>query len=305
MIGYLCGYLRHHYPVEFVTSYLNNADNDNDIQDGTSLANRFNIKINPPVFRFSKSKYFPDKETNSIYKGIGSIKYLNDKVGDELYSLRNNIYPTFIDLLEDLQSKTSLDSRQLDILIKLGFFAEFGGARYLLNTVDIFNKVSSRKQFKKLDLPLNLTEETVRAFATKETDKMFTGVDTAKLIKHMVLSLDNKDITVREKFEAENEFVGYISYKDSRYNENVAVVNEVKTNKYGTIFTTIYYLNNGTTETLKTDKYVYGNKPLSKFDIIYITSINEKNKKRKIDGKWTIIDEKERILEGYRRVLDE
>ena len=31
MIGYLCGYLRYYYPVEFIASYLNNANNEDDI----------------------------------------------------------------------------------------------------------------------------------------------------------------------------------------------------------------------------------------------------------------------------------
>ena len=94
-------------------------------------------------------------------------------------------------------------------------------------------------------------------------------------------------------------------YKDEKYNKDVAVVTEVKPNKYGTVFTTLYYLKTGQSETVKTDKYLFSNKPLDRFDTIYITSIVEKNKRRKVDGEWVVLEDKERILEGYRRVIDE
>ena len=32
MIGYLCGYLRYYYPIEFACAYLNNANNEDDIK---------------------------------------------------------------------------------------------------------------------------------------------------------------------------------------------------------------------------------------------------------------------------------
>ena len=34
MIGYVCAYLRYYYPKEFITSYLNNANNEDDITEG-------------------------------------------------------------------------------------------------------------------------------------------------------------------------------------------------------------------------------------------------------------------------------
>ena len=43
------GYLRYHYPVEFITSFLNCAKNDEDINNGALLAvKKKNIKIEPP-----------------------------------------------------------------------------------------------------------------------------------------------------------------------------------------------------------------------------------------------------------------
>ena len=43
----------------------------------------------------------------------------------------------------------SINSRQLDILIKLNFFEEFGEVNQLLKQVELFDKFYGKKQFKK------------------------------------------------------------------------------------------------------------------------------------------------------------
>ncbi len=58
-----------------------------------------------------------DKESNTIYKGIASIKYCNEQIAEELFKLsQSNKYDNFVDLLYDISSKTSLNARQLEIL---------------------------------------------------------------------------------------------------------------------------------------------------------------------------------------------
>ena len=122
MIGYVCAYLRHYYPKEFITSYLNNANNEDDIKQGTELAKQLQIPIHSIKFRHSIAEYSCDK--NGIYKGIASIKYLNDDAANDLYSIKDEKFNTFIDLLARIND-LKVDSRKLDILIKLDFFSEF------------------------------------------------------------------------------------------------------------------------------------------------------------------------------------
>ena len=61
LIGYMCAYLRYYHPYEFITSYLNNAANENDIADGTTLANEYKVTITPPKFGISKDVYALNK----------------------------------------------------------------------------------------------------------------------------------------------------------------------------------------------------------------------------------------------------
>ena len=101
MIGYLCAYLRYYYPAEFITAYLNNANNDEDIRNGSALAELYGIQIVPPRYGLSKDRYIYDKEQKVIAKGIESIKYMNRNVANELYQLSKEGKPkTFMELLQ-------------------------------------------------------------------------------------------------------------------------------------------------------------------------------------------------------------
>lgn len=303
--GYAQGWLRYYYPLEFITTCLNTwSGKEEKLTRVTEYANNLNIKINSPKFRYSKSEYYPDKETNSIYKGLASIKFMNEKVSEELYLLRDNVYNNFLELLIDLKS-TSINSRQLEILIKLDFFNEFGKSQKLLDIVRAYDSIYGKKQFKKDKLPLELTEDIVKEFAGKETEKMFTQVDTVSLLNKIIETIPNKSIPIEQIFAAHIEFVGYIDWRDSSYDDKVCVISDVKTNKWGTTFLTLYRINTGTSMTMKVDKNYFANKPLNKFDIIKVATISEKFKRRKQDGKWVITEEKEYILESYARVLED
>lgn len=181
--GYVSGWLRYYYPLEFLTTALNiNRDKEEKTQALTNYAKKISIEIRPPKFRYSKSKYFCDKESKCIYKGIGSIKYLNSVVADELFNLRKKTYDSFIDLLIDIQS-IGINSRQLDILIKLDYFSEFGGINYLLKCVELFSIFYNRNSIKKDKLlEYGISETDIRPFSQKETNTRVDEIDCVKYI---------------------------------------------------------------------------------------------------------------------------
>ena len=299
-------YLKSHYPLEYYATVFNKFTGDE--RRTTNLTKEleyFGIKLYNPKFRYSKATYHPDKESNSIYKGLASIKYMNEKVADELYSLKDCVFDDFIDVLETVHECTSINSRQLDILIKLDFFSEFGKSQKLLDITAAYDEIYSKKQFKKDKLPLGLSEEIVRIYAAKETEKMFMQVETRLLLKKIIQAIPNKSISMESIFANHLEFVGYCSYVDESYDERVCVISDLKTNKWGTAFATLYKLKDGKSMTLKVDKNYFANKPLKKFDVIRVAFISENFKRRKIDGKWILTDDKEHVLERYSMVLEE
>lgn len=299
-------YLKSHYPLEYYATVFNKFTGDE--RRTTNLTKEleyFGIKLYNPKFRYSKATYHPDKESDSIYKGLASIKYMNEKVADELYSLKDCVFDDFIDVLEAVHEYTSINSRQLDILIKLDFFSEFGKSQKLLDITAAYDEIYSKKQFKKDKLPLGLSEEIVRIYAAKETEKMFMQVETRLLLKKIIQAIPNKSISMESIFANHLEFVGYCSYTDESYDERVCVISDLKTNKWGTAFATLYKLKDGKSMTLKVDKNYFANKPLKKFDVIRVAFISENFKRRKIDGKWILTDDKEHVLERYSMVLEE
>ena len=276
MIGYTCGYLRYYYPREFITAYLNNANNDDDISMGTQLAETMNITIHPIRFRHSTAKYSCDE--TGIYKGIESVKFLNDKIADELYELREYQFDSFIDLLAKLKT-LSVNSRQLDILIKLDFFNEFGEVNKLLKQVEYFDKIYGKKQFKKAKLPeLNIPLEIAEKYATKITEKTLTGMDTGGLLNEIVNTIEYPQTTLMNHFKYEQECLGYVITIDPSVNKRLYYVSAINSTKYLTIIT-LYEIFSGKTRQVKMWTSQYSKSRFEVGAILYIISLEKKNKK--------------------------
>lgn len=224
LLGYLCAYYRHYHPLEFLTSYLNNAANDDDIRNGTSYANRIGIKITMPKWGVSRGDYFFDTNKNVIAKGLTSIKYMSAQLADELYNMANKKkYTRFVDVLSDLDSETSCDTRQLDILIKLDFFSEFGNQRELLRITDLFYQTFKRGQAKQIKRSLiegSPLEPIVSKYAVGVTKsggiaKSYTLLDITSILheaEDAVKAVGMSDLRDIDKVRNFYDVMGYIGY---------------------------------------------------------------------------------------------
>lgn len=181
MVGYLCAYYRHYYPLEFCTAFLNCSKSDEDIRNGTELIKFYGYHIMPAKFRRSRSGFFFDKTKGEIYKSIDSIKYMSAALADELYALRDNKYETFTDLLYDLRDKTSIDSRQREILIRLNFFEEFGDMNRLTYTAYMFDQLADRKSVQRDQLAkMRLSEDVMAQFSGRSTERRIEEIDVER-----------------------------------------------------------------------------------------------------------------------------
>lgn len=288
-IGYICGYLRYYYPLEFITSALNIfEDKEEKSLAIIDYAKRRGITISPIKFRHSVAQYNFDKETNQIFKGLASIKYLNSVIADEIYALKDNQYGTFIDLLMDLKTKTSLDSRQTEILIDLDFFSEFGETNSLIFQYKILNiffdktKRQFKKQFSKDKLEaMNISLDYIRPFAGKETPKMFTQVDALQFLRFLSTKVKVKPRTLAEKVNAQQKRLGYIDVKDDRY-KNHFVILEVDTRYSPKI--KAYSLRSGEVLTYKINKRIYSRNKLTEGTIVLVNKKETKNRVRKTEN---------------------
>lgn len=219
----MCAYYRYYNPIEFITSFLNNAANEDDIQNGTVLARQRGIKIIQPKFGVSKGEYFFDKEKNVIAKGVSSVKYMSMTGADELYALsKTRSYACFIDLLRDINSKTSIDSRKLEILIKIDYFSMFGNQRELFKIVEMFDlfKKGEAKKIRKESVDGTWMARIVKKCATGKTKngdeaKNYTITDMDELlhdIEYFIKGSHVKDLSVFMKAKNFRDIMGYAGY---------------------------------------------------------------------------------------------
>ena len=219
-ISYECAWLRYYYPLEYICCCLNIfVDDEDKTNEASEYAKSIKVKIKKPKFRYSKAEYFVDKESNSIYKGIGSVKFMNQSCADDLYNLRDNHYNSFVDLLRDIYEKTSVNSRQLDILIKLDFFDEFGNAKELLRLVKMYDMFGTAKTLKKEKLA---NSDVVKAIVERHSigvtkagkeSKSYTQLDNSAIMNEcetLIMSLGIKPMTIKEKAEIQKEYMGYV-----------------------------------------------------------------------------------------------
>ena len=304
MIGYYCAWLRYYYPVEFITAMLNNAKDGDDIKKGTSLAQYYDIPIKPIKFRFSEDKYSCDGKQRVIYKGMASIKYLNDTIADELNTLKDKTYDNFIDLLVDIKP-LKVNSKQLDILIKLNYFEEFGDINYLLKVTELFDKLYGKKNFK---IENNVAPEyLLDKYAAKRTPKMFKDVDTTSLLRELCDDVAYFKARMIDRIIYENGLLGYTQIILPNMNSKIYFVSDVTSFKKGNNkMVHLYRLKDGETLDIKIQGYIFNKKPIRKNDVLEVVEIANRNKSKLVgrtdDGKpiFEPIEEREDILTKYK-----
>lgn len=280
IIGYICGYLRYYYPLEFITSALNIFESKEDKSIAIiEYAKRNGIRIVPISFRHSIAQYSFNKETNEIYKGIASIKYMNSVIANEIYALKDNHYNDFIDVLVDLDNKTTANKKQIRILTELNFFSEFGDANYLLKLLDYYSELSSKKQIKRTKAEkLGLNEDWLSECSGRITDKTFLDVDSDKLLHTIAQNLKVPHRKMSAVIKSQMEHLGYIDIADDRYKRVLAILS-IDT-KYSPRLK-CHSLRNGTVIECKIDKRTFNLHKLNKYDVIRVVS-----QKKQPKSKW-------------------
>ena len=290
-IGYICGYLRYYYPLEFLTVALNTfIDNEEKSTKIIKYCNKIGISIRPIKFRHSKDVYSPDKENNAIYKGIASVKFLNSDVAQQMYEMREKKFDTFSDYLK----VNPCNSKQTEILIKLGFFSEFGKSQKLLDEYNIFDTYYGKKQLKKNKI--NLDENLIAKYSTN-TEKMYKIIDSDGLVKELCNAVNNKEIPLTDRLSAEKEYLGYIDYKNLKAPEGLYYVTEMKVYKDKCKpYVTLYHLKTGMTlKTKVVSANEYANAPFKENSILNVW-FDDKYKSQLVNGKWIRTNEKEKVM---------
>ena len=286
-------YLKAKFPLEYFTVALSLYSDDLD-RTAKLIAEmpNFGVSLKPIKFRHSRADYNMEKETNSIYKGVSSLKYLNSEVAEKLYEMKDQKFDSFIDLLSVFPG----NSRQREILIKLNFFSEFGKTKKLLKIAELFDLYNNKKIIKKDKNTLPI--EIIQKYASSETEKQFKFESEAmnSMLTELCSLVKDEDLPILTRINSEREYLGYIGLQDPT-KPTQAVVLDINT-KYKNFKVQLYKLSTGETIVVKLKSTSFEKMPFPTGAVIDLR-LEKKNKWRKENDQWIQINEYEDWLSWY------
>lgn len=295
-------YLKAEYPLEYYTVVLNLYQDNTDMTAKIMKElDQFGIKVAPIHFGKSLSSYSPDKNTNTIYKGLKSIKFLNERVANELYDIAHQedtttilagdevltVEEPILKLFIDIMERTSVNSKQLNILIRLNFFSDYGTPEELLKIAELIHKGKNRYS---------------------KTHKANTKIKRIGLLTEEIQIIKSQELPPLDLFEQisfEKEYLGYSTFKKPNVKPSFYVVVDVNT-KYTPVIT-LYQVRTGQEVSMKMKKVHYfdsmGNPALEIGDTIKLLDTEMRQKSRKVDGKWVKIDEYDSYITHCKKLV--
>lgn len=255
-------YLKSHYPLEYYTVALNYYSGDEKRTDKLIRElSYYKIKLLSPEFGKATNEYFLNREERSIYKGVASIKYMNDDVAQQLYELsQKNTYDNFVDLLIDILFKTTCNSRQLEILIKCEYFNKFGNMSKLLGLYNEFKNGKNR-----ITKTLKETSLIKRIQALKEMEKNQTEYSPIDYIELLRFRMKNN--------------IDYRESNDDYDNRKFIVIDINYFTQGNKAKGLIYQLSSGNIFEVKFKKTLCNQGEIDLYDYINIS-------KMRLEGKW-------------------
>lgn len=252
-------YLKKNYPLHYYTVVFNIYGDDKEKTSKlTKELKYFGINIKAGKFRSSRAEYSFDESTRTIYKGIGSIKYISADCADQLYSIRFMDFPTFTDLLVYLRENTTVDARQIKVLTTIGFFSEFGKNKKLLAVVDKFFD-----RYKK-------------TYVAKTKEARIAE------LKSFEESLPDEYLPLVQRIASDRELLGYVSFTQPELPKNFCYVLAIDA-KF-TPRAMLYCIATGKSIECKVDKKFYGKHKFKADDVLYCKKFQKRPNWRKTEN---------------------
>lgn len=197
-------YLKAHYPYEFYSVMLQHLSEkgkkDKALLYKQEMEEAFGIREGVYKFRKDNREFSIDRENGAINPSLLSLKKMSQQSAEDLYSIKDKNFDTFIDLLICLKNETCINAGKLNVLLSLDYFSEFGELGYLLECIKVFDAFYEKKTIKKDRLDsFEIPYEYVRKFSNKETETRVEEIDCLAYVKSIGKSENDLDDCVKYK----------------------------------------------------------------------------------------------------------
>jgi DNA polymerase III alpha subunit len=258
-------YLKSHYPLYFYEVFLNVLEEKAEKDRMTAVQNEataaYKIYFPPLRFRQDNRAIVANPDRNEITTTLHSIKGFSKTISENLFTLKDNIYPTFVDLLIDLEEQGMMSVRIKD-LIAIKYFEEFGGNKKLLQIYEEFDSGKNR-------------------YEKKHTDK--TKAKRIEALHQYENSLPNESLALHAQVTCDREILGYIQATYD-VNPRYSYVMDIDL-KYAPRIE-LYCLATGKTASIKMRQKDYDANPFCVGDILYCRHFDKKNTVKYVDGQY-------------------
>ena len=294
-------YLKAHYPLEFYETMLRRytqKGNKDKVKALKEEMKYFNVELGKLKFGEDNRDFTLNKEDNTISQSLVAIKGVSQIVADEIYDIsKRKEYENIIEIIDEIKSNSKIKSDQLNSLIEIGYFSEYGCINYLKKAVELYSKYFKAKVIKKD----GMNDSIVEKFAKKSTEKQFKEIDTIGLI-NFFLSMEEKEISTVEKIIVEYKIYGESNVTNESYDSRWCIALDIDTTYSPKIL--FYNIYSGRTQTLKINKKMWSKEKFDLYDVVCLNETQEKAKKflNKQTGKWESTGEYEWWINDYWKV---
>lgn len=291
---YLAWFKAHHTAKFYETAinHYQKKGNKNKIKELTNESIRaYGYRLGEYRFGQDNRQVNIDEAKKIIYPNLNSVKDIQNSAPIILYNLRDEHPETLWNMFELLSSaiigeetRTKINKKTLDILIKIDYFADYGDINYILAYKEMYDKFSSSKTINK-DKLTDFENNCIQGYFGKETEKQYKDIDNKGFVENLMNKMQISKASIYDKINYQVNFLGTTHIIIPEEEPNAYVIIEKDVDKYNRLWYTLYKLNNGETAKYKVNKKWAETHPFEKGDSI-LAVLKTQNKRKKVNNKW-------------------
>lgn len=311
LMAYITMYLKIHHPKDFLCAWMNSLRGNTE-KLSACFSEAKNLEV--PVYL---GKYNDCRKKCELYKdgiilGTSVIKGCNENISDDLQTVTEQNFTSFIDVISFIRKHTAIASDQFSILIKLNYFSDYGGNSYLLDVYSLYKKFMNSNKDKEMRQQINIndldkygiTEFQIEKYSGKKTKAQYRELDIFGLLKEIISSKDSsKILPLKDQIEVEYGCFNYVFCTVNVLNDSYYVVTSFRTYKDITKpYLTLMQIKTGkeiNTKIKSSSLFIENSFKLLSILQIPTNGFVETPKTKKVNNKWIDTDEMEQILVDY------